>query len=192
MTTVLKEGRIEFTFDPCWVALHWDVAGGPYRDEGIEKLGGTLDGRSESTKSVDFVARRKGIPPREAPLLLIEVKDISREEDLKPLNERALEIALKVRDTIAGIQGVVQRNHPKGVAASLGMGQWFMRVKVVAWVPTNKTQRLQQTYPHTLWVALRKRLQWLTRDPADVVVYDPLLDPPPDTLQGVSARALSA
>lgn len=193
MPTVIREGRVAYTFDDRWVAVAWDGPDGPYRAEGgIEKLKGTVDGRSESTKAVDIIARQGT-----APLCLIEVKDLSRDDQaIVSLQERALEIALKVRDTLAALQGVGQRDDPRGMAEGLGLGAGAVRVRVVALVHMDQrvAQHLQQharAYRQTLQHALRKRLQWLTRRPEEVVVFDPLsATQTPSCLEGMGATAI--
>src|SRR5437879_646516 len=114
--------RLQFNFGACWrAALKWDDSDSPYRN-GIEKLKGTLDGREESTKAVDVVA------VHEARLCLVEVKDFRPrvgEAGIEP-NAAAfagrwqtlpLEIALKVRDTLAGLIGVVSYDTPSELAS---------------------------------------------------------------------------
>ena len=197
--TEIREGRLTLRFVDGWSALKWDAElsnGDPppflYR-EGIERLKGELEDRTESTKAVDVVAS----PP--SPLLvLIEVKDFrstSTGEGARSLaaggrwRELPLEIALKIRDTLAGVYGVVQLGTTAEVAwlrPALGAGS-----RIVALVPQDpvrprepRTKRAARD--NEMHTSLRRRLAWLTSNAHHIVVIDRLDGPFPLWLNGLT------
>lgn len=112
--TPLIEGALLFDFSDGWVVQKYDDHSA-YR-QGVERLKGRcvveIDGRAHviepGTKAVDFV----GLWQSE--IHFIEVKDFRghRIENKKRLldGELAIEVAVKVRDTIAGIVGAFHRS----------------------------------------------------------------------------------
>ena len=204
MNTVILEGRIELTFDEGWSALKWDATPPadppPYRyREGIGKLQGDVDGRTESTKAVDVIAS-----PRDPSLLLMEIKDFRT--DRGPgggpralafgarWRELPLEVALKVRDSLAGVAGVLFRAPETSVAT------WMRPARdagvyvfaVVAQDPHRPEEptSVRKARDHQLYQDLRRRLAWLTREGARVRVVDPFATTLPPQLHGVSFRSV--
>lgn len=196
----IEEARLTLRFGDGWSAVKWDAVPGkdppphPYR-EGIEKLNGRLDGRSESSKAVDVVAASP------SPLLvLIEIKDFRTVHGSDGhagalafggrWQELPLEIALKVRDTIAGIYGVVQRNNPEAVAAWC-RGALGKDIKVVALV-LQDTERPREprskraARDSEMLTSLRRHLAWLTTRRNDIAVIDRLDGPFPPWLDELS------
>ena len=195
----IEEGRLTLRFAVGWNAIKWDADASkgdapPYLyREGIEKLNGELDGRAESTKAVDVVAS-----PPEPLLVLIEIKDFrstSTGEGARFLaaggrwRELPLEIALKVRDTLAGVYGTVHLGTASQIAwlrAALHAG-----ARIVALVPQDADRPRE---PRAKRVArddemlrsLRRRLAWLTRDPHHIAVIDRLDGSFPHWLDGLS------
>lgn len=90
--TTIREKNLLFSFDDTWHAVKWDEHA-DYRNR-IGKL--------EPTKAVDIVAVHGG-----SHAYFIEIKDFrGSHAEKKAVKEGLLtEIALKVRDTIAGVIG---------------------------------------------------------------------------------------
>ncbi len=209
MSITLREARLVLRFPPGWHAVKWDATpGGEPPDpppflhaDGIGKLQGALDGRSESSKAVDVVAS----PPTPV-LILIELKDV-RSDPATVGGARALaykgrwkslplEIALKVRDTLAGVHGVVQRGEPTEVAAWMRAAQGG-NTRVVALVAQdahrpNEPETKREARDSEMRKNLRRMLAWLTKDPQAVVVLDPLRDVWPRWMDGVACEAAPA
>jgi hypothetical protein len=185
--TVIDEERIRLTFRDPWNAIKWDAKDTeppprPYRD-GIERLKGELDGRTESTKAVDVVA----VSPA-GRLCLIEIKDFrtghgvgggpravafgGRWKDLP------IEVALKVRDTLAGLCGVVQRDDPASVAGWVGpaLGTPVLVVAFIAQdaVRSSEPASKRAARDSQMLKSLRQKLAWLTTSYRDVLVLDPI------------------
>jgi len=102
MTTPIREGHLEFTFDDTWtVILKWD-------DTPSYKHG--LRDQVEGSKAVDFACLRGG------DVFLIEAKDY-RGSEHDPATKKKLRdggedlvsaVACKVRDTVAGLVGAAR------------------------------------------------------------------------------------
>lgn len=151
------EGRLEFEFqEPPWQARKWDDTPS-YRNH-IGKLTGT--------KATDFVAWR------DSNVLFIEVKDFRghRIENKARLSdgELALEVAQKVRDTLAGIIGAHRMagdgadwTVPVGSTANVKHG-----VQVVLWLeqdaPPKAPRGTLDRTRNTLEQLLKQQLRWLT------------------------------
>jgi hypothetical protein len=168
--TIIEE-KISFCFDDRWQIEKWDSA--PLYRDGIDKLSGELtdhDGskRREGTKAVDFV----GLLDNEE-LYLIEVKDFRGhriENQKRQEGELALEIGLKVRDTLAGLTAGVARRKPE---------PWLepcIRVIlaqkrppcIVAWIledPTTPAEwsRKRAVREDVRLKQMKQRLSWVTR-----------------------------
>lgn len=203
MSVTLGKGRIVLHFPDGWHVVRWDARVGvdpapyPYHD-GIGKLLGALDGRTESTKAVDLV-----VSPPTPTLLLIELKDFRAQagtgDKARALafagrwKDLPLEIALKVRDSLAGVHGLVQRGAPPALAAwmapALRAETW-----VVAWIAQdahrpNEPENKRKARDSELRNNLRRQLAWLTREARRVMVLDPLRDAMPRELAGIQCRA---
>jgi len=156
----IEEGRLRFEFDAQWqAAVKWDDSLA-YR-KGIGLL--------PDTKAVDILCRSKGR------CVLIEVKDFRGHRiENKPRvasGELQQEVALKVRDTLAGILGASRLN------ADGGYWQPYAKalvsnddVYVVLWLeedfappvgPGTQEQRWK-TRLSTVLNVLKQRLHWLT------------------------------
>lgn len=187
MATVIDEERIRLTFSERWNAIKWDAKDTdapprPYRD-GIERLKGELERRTESTKAVDVVA----VSPT-GRLCLIELKDFRTEHgaDGGPRalafgtrwRDLPLEVALKVRDTLAGLLGVVQRGDPASVAAWVkpAIGSPVLVVALIAQDATRPSEPASKRAARDgeMLKNLRRKLAWLTADRRDVLVLDPV------------------
>ena len=101
------EGHLRFEFGPSWQVEKYDEH--PIYREGIERLKEQipcthcLHPQDVGSKAVDFVGIYKGQP------YFIEVKDFrghAIENSRRTQGALAIEVALKVRDTVAGLLGV--------------------------------------------------------------------------------------
>ncbi|MBI4705465.1 MAG: hypothetical protein HY744_30590 [Deltaproteobacteria bacterium] len=121
--TRLDVARLRLTLGDRWtVAVKWDDC--PAYREGIGKLQGELEGRSVSTRAVDIVA----FAGKE--LVLLEAKDFRpvRRRGAPPVpnavayggrwKELPLEVALKARDTVAGLWGLAATGSSDGLVRS--------------------------------------------------------------------------
>ncbi|MBK8257780.1 MAG: hypothetical protein IPK82_34565 [Polyangiaceae bacterium] len=166
--TSLVEGALVFEFSEGWLIEKYDEHA-IYRG-GVERLKDRLvvevDGRSHvlraGTKAVDFIGLWRG------EIHFIEVKDFRghRIENKKRLRdgELAIEVAVKVRDTIAGLVGGFQRT---------GAPEWRPFVEALArhgrphvclWLEEDTLGRAPMELGHpglSLEKELDKQLSWL-------------------------------
>lgn len=151
------EGRLELTFDsPPWDARKWD-------DEPAYRLGIQ---RLEETKAVDFVALREDL------LLYLELKDFRRHRIENKLRLRdgdlAKEVALKVRDTIAGIVGARRARQDGDEWAPFARAAAAKKpsLHVVLWLeedmPPRGPQGAHDRARITFEAELKRQLRWLT------------------------------
>lgn len=166
MTTFLEQ-KLSFTFGPAWTARKWDDEDA-YR-QGIARLHGLDCSCGKTTggsKATDFVALRS------EHLLYLEVKDfrghrIENKPRLKD-GELAKEVALKVRDTIAGIVGARRtRGDGDGWATfAEAAAKAKHPVHVVLWleqdVPPQSPRGALDRARNSLEQELKKQLRWLT------------------------------
>jgi hypothetical protein len=163
----VEESGFRFTQGASWAYFEcWDEHRGfTGKTGGIEALNGELDGRPEGTKAVDFV----GVRDRD--LWLFEVKDFRNRpvEYKKRLGELPLEVALKVRDTIAGLVACHRQDVEPWIAASVKMlADRRAELTVVAWIARPGPWRSlpdgkRKVHENVLMKGTRQRLQWLTR-----------------------------
>ncbi len=159
--------RLIFEFNDHWLVEKWDEH--PCYRQGIARVQGELDGANESTKAVDVIACTPQV------LVLIEAKDFRRCPDMQPNSVRyggrwkalPLEIALKVRDTLAGLVGVAVAGQPSALAGALER-RLRAPVHVVACIVqeerSSESHRKRKTQDMELRANIRRRLAWLGRD----------------------------
>jgi hypothetical protein len=166
--TTFAEGALVFEFGHGWIVEKYDDH--PAYRQGIERLRGRaqidVDGRAHAlelgTKAIDFVGLW------ESEVHFIEVKDFRghRIENKQRIRngDLAVEVALKVRDTIAGIVGACQK--PGGepwqpfVEAFAKRG----RPRVCLWLEEDTLGRREMKRGHpgiALQQELEDRLSWL-------------------------------
>ena len=163
MATTIIEDNLEFTFGNAWQVVKYDDTT-TYR-EGIERLKGVLDKgtpdeKNEGTKAADIV----GLHPHFG-LLLMEVKDFrkNRIANKKRVNgEVALEVALKVRDSVAGLVGAWRWN--KSEAAYGTSLKPSIPVKVVLWIESDETndKKAWSERLRALGEDMGRKLRWLS------------------------------
>lgn len=201
MTTAIVEQRLTLTFDTNWRALKWDAQSPtdppPYLyREGIERLKGQLDRREESTKAVDVVASSS--TPE---LTLIEIKDFRTDWSVGAprsvtfggrWQELPLEVALKVRDTLAGIYGVAQSTSDANTTwlrDALTSGVRVYAFVLQDAVRPSETHSKRNARDSELRNNLRRRLAWLTTDRQRVNIVDPIAEPIPRPLTGLTVTS---
>ena len=152
--------------------VRWDQS--PEFLGGIRVVQGTLDGRDEGTKAADVV----GVRDRD--IWVFEIKDFRNRLDEweKRSKELPLEIALKVRDTLAGVIGSHHQRDAepwsRAVASRLVATTPLTVVAVIArparWrnVPPGK----RKVQNDVLMKRTRQLLAWVSRR---VLVIDPML-----------------
>jgi len=203
VATNLDEQHVRLTFSNAWSAVKWDAPASdppphPYRD-GIEHLKGELDGASESTKAVDVVA----VSPAGC-LYLIELKDFRTDYAAGGVpralafgtrwKDLPLEVALKVRDTLAGVCGVLQRDSPATIAEWIkpALGKPVRVVALIAQTKRASETAAKRTIRNDeLLKNLRRKLAWLTENRRHVLMLDPGASQSfPTDLDGLSAASL--
>lgn len=155
----VENQRFEFG-DPWSVAFKYDDTTF-YRKEAI-KSQGEIEGLPQSSKAVDVVAVHD-----QTGLLLMEAKDFRGHRIAnKPRieSEVAVEVVIKVRDTIAALVGAARKpvtEFPSEVlAAALGRGK---NVTVVLWLEDDTFQNAERVRVtlSTLTGVLKSKLAWL-------------------------------
>jgi hypothetical protein len=193
MPTKLDVEKLSFTFGKSWFVIKWDDHDG-YR-KGIGKIHGMLDGKSESTKAADLV----GIYDKQ--LFIIEVKDFrvvhDEQHGTQPnainfkgrWKELPLEIALKVRDTLAGLVGYTSLGKCSEISDIVGRCL-NSPVTVISCVlqdrRPNEPDSKRKARDSELRKNLENKLSWLR---SNVKLIDPLIEP--DRLPDVSVDNLA-
>jgi hypothetical protein len=165
VTTVLIEEQLRFEFGQSWQVEKYDEHSA-YRD-GIEHLKERipcrqcLNPRDVGTKAVDFVGRKNG------ELYLIEVKDFRGHEvenRRRVRGDLAIEVALKVRDTLAALVGALHRRAEPTLRpfAESAFQMPPLAPKVILWLEQDVV-RLEQRGDPTLELRteLLRSLRWL-------------------------------
>lgn len=169
MPVTIQEGRLKFTFGDEWKAVQYDEHL-CYRS-GIEKLKGDLrnntgDTGHHGTMALDIVARKTGT------VLLMEVKDFRghRIENKNRVGEElALEVALKTRDTIAGLVGGLHVRDDNDIdAMAKSLSAKGNDIHVALWLeedrrsPSPIERDRHKGRQLTLAQELKKQCRWLT------------------------------
>lgn len=159
--TSLIEEHLLFEFGSSWQVAKYDEH--PIYREGIESLKEQipckqcLKPREVGSKAVDFVGTYKGQP------YFIEVKDFrghSVENRKRIQGELAVEVALKVRDTLAGLIGVCRTNGGRPLIAPI----LERAPTVLLWLEEDASPSKLKEQSHevmNLTTVLRQRLRWL-------------------------------
>lgn len=163
MSHPFDEGNQHFEFDSKWKVERYD--GG-----GDTPVGGHTFYRNQvshlpNTKAVDFV----GVHALEG-AFLIEVKDfrgfrIQNKKRLKS-GELALEVAHKVRDTVAGLVGAVRNETHASALTDVGLSllKQTETVRIVLWLEDDAAAngRVWAEELNTLMTRIQGYLRWLT------------------------------
>ncbi|MFA7173538.1 MAG: hypothetical protein WC340_09015 [Kiritimatiellia bacterium] len=163
----MREGNLGFDFGGSWAVLKYDVDGGFYKTK--------IDKNVKPTKGVDFLCISQT-----QPLLMMEAKDFSlgvphREK----FNNVPMAVAIKARDTLAGIIG---GSHCASAASDLAFFTSSRRKldappRVVFFFSDLGTHlrrepRRAKQARDVLLKQLKRHLSWLTRDVAVVGLDD--------------------
>ena len=162
MATALAIEKQRFTFGDRWtVAFKYDDT--TFYREGPERLKGDLEGATQATRAVDVVGLHA-----EAGLLLLEAKDFRGHRIANKIRikhgEIAVEVALKVRDTIAGLIGAARQNvlafDSAAIKNACGRGTNLL---IVLWLEddaSNDALRWKQQLD-TLTQLMKAKMSWL-------------------------------
>lgn len=180
--TELDVDGIRFTFDDRWSAIKWDDS------DSYRRHIGKLQEHQHGTRAVDIVGLYERTP------YLFEVKDFrgrtaaiaNRDRDL------SLEIGFKVRDTAAGLLGVVSRRAGGLPADWLAAVTHHHAVLIVAWIAEDaarpgEAEHKRKARRSTQGASIAQQLAWLT-ERRRVRVEDPLREM---SVPGVTARSLA-
>jgi hypothetical protein len=190
VSSVFVEGRLELTFDDSWSSLvKWDEESA--YQSGIRML--------RTTRAVDFCGLCQ-LSDRSPLLYFIELKDFRghrienkkrlRVADTQPCSECGeiqpnlhQEIALKTRDTLAGLVAAAHQRKTdlarwRPIAEALT--RWDNPIRVILWLEEDRVPGPAR--PSVLVDQLKKQLRWLT---THVFVASSERPPP-----GVTARYL--
>ncbi len=163
----MREGNLEFAFGGSWTVMKYDEAGRFYK---------TKVGRNVSpTKAVDFLC----VPQGNQPLLLMEAKDFSLGvRSQEKFNNVPMAVAIKARDTVAGIVGgshfasdVGDRTFFTNSRRKLDVPPRFVFFFSDLGTPLRRDPRRAKQARDVLLKQLKRHLSWLTRD-IDVVGLD--------------------
>ena len=161
MPRPLDVEKQRFTFGDSWtIAFKYDDT--DFHQKEATKLQGLIDSVPHSTKAVDVVGLHEA-----SGLLLLEAKDFRGHRIAnKPriAGEVSVEVAVKVRDTVASLIGAARKpetEFPSGeLAAALQQGK---NVSVVLWLEddTFRDERRAKVFLSTLNQKLKSLLSWL-------------------------------
>ncbi len=160
----MREGNLDFDFGGSWTPRKYDENGGFYKTK--------MAANVVPTKAVDFLC----IPRDRQPLLLMEAKDFSlgvpHREKFKNV---PMAVAIKVRDTIAGIVGGSHCASDTGDRTFFTDSRRKLDVppRVVFFfsdlgTPVRREPRRAKQARNVLLNKLKQHLSWLTRDVAVV------------------------
>lgn len=158
MTTVITEGDFSFEFDDTWIPVRYDQ----HRDY-VKKIG-TLP----QTKAVDIIAVRRSSG---RPLFFIEITDLRgwrvANKDHLASGELAIEVAQKVRDTVAGLVGAWRNSSDLESWRQSGDALFDRnrRIQVVLFLEQDLPQTPRErrfSQQDVLTQQIKGRLRWLT------------------------------
>ncbi len=199
--TIIVEERLVLELGPSWDVVKYDEH--PLHKDGIGCLQRAMicreclekvvcarcgKGSGEGTKAVDIVGQRQGC------LYLIEVKDFRkyRIENRRRLldGDLAVEVALKVRDTLAGLAGAV---HARSSERWRAWAELMLKrpPKVLLWLEQDRAEGDDRGRgrPLTLKDRLDQNLQWL--HPHVMVVDQHRCSLPDITVKNLSDRVFA-
>lgn len=163
----IVEGNQEFTFGNSWTVLKYDEDGGFYRTKMLKNV--------EPTKGVDFLCISQN-----QPLLMMEAKDFSLGvPDKEKFNDVPRVVAIKARDTVAGIVGGSHCASDAGDRAFFRDSRRKLDAppRVVFFfsdlgTPLRREPRRAMQARDVIMKQLKRHLSWLTRDVAVVGLDD--------------------
>jgi hypothetical protein len=155
----MREGNLDFDFGGSWTVLKYDETGGFYKTKMMPNI--------ESTKGVDFLC----CAPHE-PLLLMEAKDFSLGVPHRDKFAKVpMVVALKARDTVAGIVGGSHCATNEADRAFFGDSRAKLDTppRVVFFfldldTPMHRNPKRARNQRDVLLKQLKRHLSWLTKD----------------------------
>ncbi len=161
----IKEDKIQFDFGESWSVMKYD-GHADYRN-GIQKLQSLNNEENRGTKAVDIL----GIIGDE--LYFIEIKDFRdyRIENKPRIGkDLAIEMALKVRDTVAGISGACRVSSTTEDWRLFAEGLIGKRmIRMVLWMeedshyPSAVERNRHKARQSVLLEELKKQCKWITK-----------------------------
>ncbi len=160
MPTTIEEGALTLEFSDEWQVVKWDDTAA-YR-EGIQRL--------EGSKAVDVLAFSRA----RRVLLMIELKDFRghRIKNKPRIRYGALfdEVGHKVRDTVAGVQGVARTGGDAEIAAMATRLAARADLLVILWLEEDRGARVlprarqgrHKGRLSAMTQELKRRVRWLT------------------------------
>lgn len=164
----MREGEFDFDFGKAWTVLKYDKSGGFYKTK--------MEKNVKPTKAVDFLC----IPQDRQPLLLMEAKDFSLGvPHQEKFNDVPMAVAIKARDTVAGIIGGSHCASDAGEQAFFRNAQRKLNAlpRVVflfsdLGTPLRREPRRAKVARDVFLKQLKRHLSWLTKDVAVVGLDD--------------------
>lgn len=156
--TVIPEGDLEFTFGDTWNVLKYDEDGSFYKT--------CMERSVKPTKAVDFLCHGD-----DRPLLLLEAKDFSKGLPGKEkFDKLPMTVALKVRDTVAGIVGgahwalPAERTFFQNALRKMSRPPRIIFFFEDLATPAKRPPQRAENQRSVLFKELKKCLRWLTKD----------------------------
>ncbi len=164
----MRECNLDFVFGRSWKVLKYDENGGFYKTKMAKNV--------SPTKAVDFLC----VPQGNQPLLLMEAKDFSLGvRSQEKFNNVPMAVAIKARDTVAGIVGGSHCASDAGDRAIFTESRRKLDTppRVVFFFSDLGTRlrrepRRAMQQRDVIMKKLKQHLSWLTRDVAVVGMDD--------------------
>lgn len=155
----MREGRLDFDFGVSWTVLKYDENGGFYKTRIMPNI--------EPTKGVDFLCCTA-----HEPLLLMEAKDFSLgRPHREKFDQVPMVVAIKARDTVAGIVGGSNCATDDGDRAFFANSRRKLEAppRVVFFfsdldTPMRRHPKRARNQRDVLLKQLKRHLSWLTKD----------------------------
>ncbi len=163
----MREGNLEFAFGHSWTVMKYDAPGGFYKTKMMPNVA--------PAKGVDFLCIA-----RDQPLLIMEAKDFSLGvRHREKFNKVPLTVAIKARDTVAGIVGGSRCASDAGERTFFADSRRKLDAspRVVFFfsdldTPVRRNPKRARNQRDVLLKQLKRHLAWLTRDVAVVGLDD--------------------
>lgn len=174
---IYTEGRVELTFPSGWQICKYDECRF-YREKLLKAVPGT--------KSIDLLVRDPDLN-----LYLTELKDFrghaAANRGRIVRGELWLEVAQKVRDTVAGLWAAHRDSDTTLAPFSDLLMSPSTQIKILAWVDRDQSQNLHElTAMMAATDQLKRQMKWLSNAKAKLASKDEI----PTIWQGVTLRQL--
>jgi len=169
--TEIKEGNLKLTFGPSWKVLKYDANGSFYKT--------LMENKMKPTKAVDFLCFDAISSNSACSLLFLEAKDFSLAVPRRTKFDAIPNVvALKARDTVAGIVGGAlrandaERSFLQKARRLLSEEPRVMYLFEDLIPPTRRPPARSANNRDVLQKQLREHLRWLTRSVAVIGLND--------------------